>query len=82
MTDKTLVLDEVPGTRAAADMDTFVDACLVLAAQAHAAGLAGQITMRDGDSGRMHAGAQRARAAQHAAPAAACATGAGAGCCA
>ncbi|MDM0021000.1 aldolase [Variovorax saccharolyticus] len=53
MTDKTLVLDELPGTRAAADMDTFVDACLVLAAQGHAAGLAGQITMRDGDSGRM-----------------------------
>jgi L-fuculose-phosphate aldolase len=53
MTDKTLVLDELPGTRAAADMDTFVDACLVLAAQGHAAGLAGQITMRDGESGRM-----------------------------
>lgn len=53
MTDKTLVLDDVPGTRMAADMESFVEACLILAAQGHAAGLAGQITMRDGESTRM-----------------------------
>lgn len=50
---KTLLLDAVPGAHAGADLDTFVDACLILAAQGHAAGLAGQITMRDPDSGGM-----------------------------
>ncbi len=50
---KTLLLDAVPGANAGADLDTFVDACLILAAQGHAAGLAGQITMRDAHSGGM-----------------------------
>ncbi|ESJ26814.1 aldolase [Cupriavidus sp. HPC(L)] len=50
---KTLLLDAVPGANAGADLDTFVDACLILAAQGHAAGLAGQITMRDAQSGGM-----------------------------
>jgi L-fuculose-phosphate aldolase len=53
MTDKTLVLDEIPGTQAHGSVDAFVDACLILAAQGHTAGLAGQITLRDGESARM-----------------------------
>lgn len=55
---KTLVLDAVagaaPAATPAADLATFVDACLILAAQGHSAGLAGQVTLRDGDSGRMY----------------------------
>lgn len=53
MTEKTLVLEAVPGAAAVGNEQTFADACLILAAQGHAAGLAGQITLRDGESDRM-----------------------------
>lgn len=55
MHEKTLHLDPVAGsgTRDARPRNTFVDACHILAHQGHACGLAGQVTMRDGDSSRM-----------------------------
>lgn len=53
MDTKTLVLEEVAGARPASALQTFVDACHILAAQGHAVGLAGQVTLRDADSSRM-----------------------------
>jgi L-fuculose-phosphate aldolase len=50
---KILVLEQIQGADALSRADIFLDACHILAAQGHAAGLAGQITMRDGDSSRM-----------------------------
>ncbi len=55
MTEKTLVLDAVAGVGARSAADLFVDACLILASQGHAVGLAGQVTMRNGTSGDMTA---------------------------
>lgn len=50
---KQLVVESV-GARGQADArQVFVDACRILADQGHAAGLAGQVTLRDGDSSRM-----------------------------
>lgn len=55
MTEKTLELDAVAGASARDDSPRrlLIDACHILAHQGHAAGLAGQVTMRDGDSSRM-----------------------------
>lgn len=39
------------GTKSAAEV--FIDACAILASHGHASGLAGQVSMRDGDSTRM-----------------------------
>lgn len=50
---KTLELDRVAGSAAGNRETVFVQACHILADQGHAAGLAGQVTMRDGDSNRM-----------------------------
>lgn len=50
---KILILDQVQGTATRDNADTFLDACRILAAQGHTAGLAGQITLRDGHSSRM-----------------------------
>ena len=51
---KTLVLDEVAGVLPQDTVQSFVDACHILDMHGHGAGLAGQFTVRDGDSGRMH----------------------------
>lgn len=52
---KTLKLDPVVGgdVRDASQRGVLLDACHILAHQGHAAGLAGQVTMRDGDSLRL-----------------------------
>lgn len=52
MMEKTLKLDAVAGasTRDNSPRAILLDACHILAHQGHAAGLAGQITMRDGDN--------------------------------
>lgn len=47
---KTLLLEPVAGVRLATSAQPVIDASHVLAYQGHAAGLAGQITLRDGDS--------------------------------
>lgn len=52
-THQSLVLGTAPSTENLAATQTFIDACLILAAQGHTAGLAGQLTLRDGDSSRM-----------------------------
>lgn len=53
--EKTLKLDAVAGS-GARDMSprgVLLDACHILAFQGHAVGLAGQVTLRDGDSSRL-----------------------------
>ncbi len=53
--EKTLTLDAIPGGDAHAGDPArlLVNAAHILAHQGHAAGLAGQITMRDGESARL-----------------------------
>lgn len=53
--EKTLHLDPVAGSgaRGTSPRQVFLDACHILAHQGHAAGLAGQVTVRDGDSSRL-----------------------------
>lgn len=50
---KTLALDPIPGVTTPPAHQTVIDACHVLAHFGHSAGLAGQITLRDGSSNRM-----------------------------
>lgn len=54
METKTLQLEEVPGAQPGDAATTYVDGCHILAMQGHATGLAGQLTLRDGDSARMY----------------------------
>lgn len=51
---KTLQIDDFAGTMPQALAERYVDACHILAMHGHGAGLAGQLTVREGDSGRMH----------------------------
>jgi L-fuculose-phosphate aldolase len=53
MNDKVLLLDPIANAVAEDDVGTLVDACRILGSQGHAAGLAGQVTMRIGDTGDM-----------------------------
>jgi L-fuculose-phosphate aldolase len=51
---KTVSLKEFHDPVAGSLQSTLVSACRILAMEGHAAGLAGQITVRDGSSSRMH----------------------------
>ncbi|GAB2486570.1 aldolase [Comamonas humi] len=53
-TTKTLALDEIASGLGQDLAEQFADACRILHAQGHGAGLAGQLTLRDGDSNRMY----------------------------
>lgn len=54
MSAKTLDLPVFHQTGSTDPADIFLDACAILAAYGHSAGLAGQVTLRDGDSTRMY----------------------------
>ncbi|MGD9946477.1 MAG: aldolase [Burkholderiaceae bacterium] len=50
---KTLTIKTGEQRRAIDDKELFVQGCRILAAEGHAVGLAGQVSLRDGDSNRM-----------------------------
>lgn len=52
-TTKTLDLEHFHTLPDRSDISVFISACRILAMEGHAVSLAGQITMRDGDSSRM-----------------------------
>lgn len=54
MENKTLVIDDIAGALPQDQARAFVDACHILDMHGHGAGLAGQLTLRDGDSRRMY----------------------------
>ncbi|NPC57886.1 aldolase [Caenimonas soli] len=53
MSEKTLEMAAFHDAGSKGAKDFFLDACAILAAHGHASGLAGQVTLRDGDSTRM-----------------------------
>jgi L-fuculose-phosphate aldolase len=53
MNDKVLLLDPIANDTVTDDVARLVNACQILGSQGHAAGLAGQLTIRVGDDGDM-----------------------------